>query len=607
MKRLFLVSILLLTAGSPAPLPLVEPNDNRLAGGQLRDGELTLDLVVVMARWYPEDAGGSFTEIPVFAEEGKAPQIPAPLIRVPVGTKVTVHIRNTLDDASLTMRGLGVAVDTGANAVVIRPGDSRTLEYSANEAGTYFYAASARVADTTILGESEQLAGAVVVDAPGDRTDDRILMLNIWSRFDTKDRSYREALSINGKSWPHTEPFEATAGDTLRWRVVNATGRGHPMHLHGAYFRVDGLGVINRDTAYTPEQRRMVVTQDMPPRSTMRMVWSPETPGNWLFHCHLVYHVAADARLDPPKHDDHADMSHDPGKHMSGLVSAIHVRPRPGVAVAPRRNVRRLNLYAVQGAEPSDTTMPRARSFLLSRGRAEPTANDLHGSGDLIVLTRGQPTDITVHNRLDEPTAVHWHGLELESWSDGVPGFSGQGTAMAPPVMPGGEFVARLTLKRAGTFIYHTHLDDVEQLVSGMYGPLVVLEPGQRWDPTHDFVFVGGQARTAAAGLVVNGGSGEPEIRMQLGDSIRLRFVQIAVAFSMNYQLWRDSSVTEWRAIAKDGYDLPPSQATVRPARQRMGLGETFDAMFTPRERGRYEFRVMRGQLRRYTRVILVE
>lgn len=604
MQKLLLAAALLLTAASPPPLPLVEANDNRVAGGALRDGELTLNLVVAMARWYPEDAGGSFTEIPVFAEEGKAPQIPAPLIRVPVGTKVKVRVRNTLDAASLTMRGLGVTADTGANAVRVRPGETRTLEYEAGAAGTYFYGATYADPDTTLLGESAQLAGAVVVDAPGDRTDDRILVLNIWSRFNTKDQSLREALAINGKSWPHTEPFEATAGDTLRWRVVNATARNHPMHLHGAYFRVDGLGEINQDTAYTTEQQRMVVTQDMVPRSTMRMVWSPETPGNWLFHCHLVFHVSSEARLDPPKHDDHADMSHDPGKHMSGLVSAIRVAPRPGVAAAPRRNVRRVNLYAVQGAQPTDTSLARPRAYLLARGRAEPGAEDLHGYSDLIVLNRDQPTDITVHNRLDEPTAVHWHGLELESWSDGVPGFSGQGATMAPPVIPGGEFVARLTLKRAGTFIYHTHLNDVEQLTSGMYGPLVVLEPGKRWDPTHDFVFVGGQG---TGGLVVNGGGGEPDVHMQLGDSIRLRFVHIAVANSMNYQLWRDSSLAEWRPIAKDGYDLPPSQATVRPARQRVGLGETFDAMFTPRERGRHEVRVMRGDRRRYARVIIVE
>jgi hypothetical protein len=168
------------------------------------------------------------------------------------------------------------------------------------------------------------------------------------------------------------------------------------MHLHGAYFRVEALGLAHRDTLLAPEQHRMVVTQDMLPRSTMRMTWSPETPGNWLFHCHLVYHVSAEARLDPPAHDDHAAMSHDPGKHMSGLVSAIRVASRPGETVAPRRNVRRLDLFAVQGTAPTDSNFPRSRGFLLSRGREAPTATDLHGVSDLIVLNRGVPTDITV-------------------------------------------------------------------------------------------------------------------------------------------------------------------------------------------------------------------
>ena len=59
----------------------------------------------------------------------------------------------------------------------------------------------------------------------------------------------REALAINGKSWPHTERIGLTVGDTARWRVVNGTVRGHPMHLHGFYFRVDatGNGISSRD------------------------------------------------------------------------------------------------------------------------------------------------------------------------------------------------------------------------------------------------------------------------------------------------------------------------------------------------------------------------
>ena len=45
--------------------------------------------------------------------------------------------------------------------------------------------------------------------------------------------------------------------------------------------------------------------------------------------------------------------------------------------------------------------------------------------GPQVVLNRGEPVSIMVVNRLPEPTAVHWHGIELESFFDGVPGSAG--------------------------------------------------------------------------------------------------------------------------------------------------------------------------------------
>ena len=44
-----------------------------------------------------------------------------------------------------------------------------------------------------------------------------------------------------------------------------------------------------------------------------------------------------------------------------------------------------------------------------------------------IVLTQHQPAEITIVNRLTMPTAVHWHGIELDSYFDGVAGWGGAG------------------------------------------------------------------------------------------------------------------------------------------------------------------------------------
>jgi hypothetical protein len=102
------------TPADRAVPPLVVANDNRTPAGTLRDGALTLELDVIMARWYPEAADGPFVDVAAFAERGKAPMIPGPLVRVPVGTRVRLVIRNTLADTTIGLWGMGVAaaVDT---------------------------------------------------------------------------------------------------------------------------------------------------------------------------------------------------------------------------------------------------------------------------------------------------------------------------------------------------------------------------------------------------------------------------------------------------------------------------------------------------------------
>ena len=105
-------------------------------------------------------------------------------------------------------------------------------------------------------------------------------------------------------------------------------------------------------------------------------------------------------------------------------------------------------------------------------------------------------------NHLTESTAIHWHGIELDSYYDGVHGFSGWIAASTPMIEPGGTFVVRFTPPRAGTFIYHTHLHDYRQLSSGLYGPIVVTDTDETFDPATDHVIVLGRS-----GLDVRGAS----------------------------------------------------------------------------------------------------
>ena len=111
-----------------------------------------------------------------------------------------------------------------------------------------------------------------------------------------------------------------------------------------------------------------------------------------------------------------------------------------------------------------------AYGFTLDDGRQTAVAAPPYLPSPTIVLKRGEPVSITVVNQLPEATAIHWHGIELESYYDGVAGFAGSAARLAPAIEPGASFEARFTPPRSGTFIYHTHVDEMRQQQAGLNG-----------------------------------------------------------------------------------------------------------------------------------------
>lgn len=584
-------------------------NDNLEAAGTLRRGALNVHLQVREAEWHllgEDDGPGT---VLAFAEPGRTPMIPGPMIRVPVATLVHVVIDNPTD-STLVVHGLSARLQPVLDSIVVPPRGRAEHRFPADVEGTYYYWGTTSGAPLEHrVFEDSQLGGAFIVDPPGGSPPDRVLVIGMWVEDRLADGSPdlgTEYTVVNGRPWPFTERFAYAIGDSIRWRVINASFDVHPLHLHGFYYRVDARGDIARDSIFWPAERRNAVTERIRSGQTMRMVWSPDRPGGWLLHCHLNFHVIPNpgrsvAREDSASrrntivygHPDHAPHDH-VVQGMGGLMVATTVAAPPGWS-ADERPDRQLRLYI---NSDSVSGSPRRFAYVLMKGDAPPRPDSLVLPGSTLILRRGEPASIRVFNRSPEPTQVHWHGLEVQSYYDGVVGVGGLRDMPTPAIMPGDSFEMRVTPPRAGSFMYHTHVNDIHQQTSGLYGAIVVLEPDEAWDPEHDIVLQLGNWRLAATRFppVLNGAAHRPTRTMRTGQTYKLRLMNITVGNpSIRMRLVRDGGLEPWTPHAKDGRDLPPYLRRSTAAEQMISIGETYDFLYTPTAPGEVALEVRSG------------
>jgi FtsP/CotA-like multicopper oxidase with cupredoxin domain len=596
MQRWITYAALVLVGGATQPFAAdtVAPNDNRRAAGTLEKGVLTVSLEARSGRWYPEGEGGRALELAAFAEEGKALTNPGPLIRVPVGTTVRATIRNRLDKP-LTVFGFGKTRGM-SDSVIVPVGARSAVSFTATTPGTYYYVA--RRDPDPLTGfraiEDTQLAGVIIVDPPNVKPipEERTFAMTFACGVDPASTSGlgRCTMAINGLSWPHTEHLAYSQGDSIRWRVINFTEIDHPMHLHGFFFRVDSKGDGVVDSVYTPAQRRMGVTEVMTPFRTISIAWKAERPGNWIFHCHYATHLSDLASLDTEKgsHDSTMTGHHtsDRPHQMYGLVMGISIAPKgPAATVSgPERKIRILQRQKpnVYGSQPG-------MSFVVDGTPEASDPNAMPVPGPTLVLERGKPVAVTIVNQSNDHAAIHWHGIELESYPDGVPGWSGSGKDLLPSIAPHDSLTVRWTPPRTGSYMYHSHFREAAQMGGGLYGPIIVVEPGQRFDPETDrILFFGTAGHTVnpifgpLPGFLMNGKAQPDAMNLEAGTRYRFRLFNLAGDTPLLVSLNAGDAPVQWRAVAKDGYPLPASQATQKPAVLLFDPGEIYDFELTP-------------------------
>ena len=227
--------------------------------------------------------------------------VPGPAIRVPYGQKVRVVVTNNLPEPT-SVHWHGIQVPNGMDGVPgvtqqpIGVGKSFTYTFRAIPAGggtggTFFYHSHFDEDRQVGLGLSAPFI--IVPPSQPHYAVDRTLMLAEWN-LDPASGATRPPMemegmlpnyfTINGKSYPATDPINVKRGQRVLLRLVGAGQFTHPMHLHGTAFTV-----IAKDGHPLASPYKADVVNVAPgERYDVAFV---EPKGKWVLHCHIGHHL----------------------------------------------------------------------------------------------------------------------------------------------------------------------------------------------------------------------------------------------------------------------------------------------------------------------------
>ena len=254
---------------------------DRLEPTILADGTKEFDLEAKIVKW--EVAPGKLVD--AWTYNGV---VPAPEIHVSSGDKVRIVLKNSLPE-STSLHLHGIRVPNNMDGVdpytqpPIEPGASFTYEFVAQgpAVGIYHSHHDAQVQ------VPNGLFGAFTID---EMPIPQVLQDQGYTKVDKSVNMVLNdagtiGLSLNGKSFPATEPTTLRVGQVLEVNYLNEGLMSHPMHLHqpvGWIIAKDGVPLLEP----TPGD-----TINVAPGERYTVLYKAEAPGVWAWHCHILNHA----------------------------------------------------------------------------------------------------------------------------------------------------------------------------------------------------------------------------------------------------------------------------------------------------------------------------
>ncbi|HUP73933.1 MAG TPA: multicopper oxidase domain-containing protein [Acidimicrobiales bacterium] len=260
-----------------------------LAPKVLSDGTKEFDLTAKIGKWEVEPG----RIVDAWTYNGV---VPGPTIKVDVGDKVRLVVHNELPMGT-DVHVHGIEVPNNMDGVspitqpVIEPGTTFVYEFTTNKPAVAMYHAHHHgqmqvpngLFAPFFVGQVPLPTGRTIsgLAVPTDLTITREIPMVL-------NDAGVIGLTLNGKSFPATEPYAFKTGEWFIVHYFNEGLQSHPMHLHQFPQIVIALDGLPLDSPYAAD------TISVAPGERVTALVKADKLGTWVWHCHILNHVERD-------------------------------------------------------------------------------------------------------------------------------------------------------------------------------------------------------------------------------------------------------------------------------------------------------------------------